>query len=552
MDSPTHDPTQGHPRRWAILGLLCLSLLIVIIGNTSLNTALPTLSRSLGATITQLQWMVDAYALVFAGLLLTAGAIGDRYGRKGALQAGMVLFLLASLAASRATSADEVVAARAVMGVAAAFIMPSTLSILVNVFPAHERARAIGAWAGVSAGGAALGPLSSGYLVERFWWGSVFLINVPIILAALVIGGVLLPKSRDPHQGRLDPVGAVLSTIGLAALVYAIIEAPAHGWGSRQTVTTFVAAGVVLVAFGAWERRTDHPMLDLDLFRNRQFSVASGGIALVFFAMFGMFFLMAQYMQLVLEYSPFGAGLRQLPVAFVMMLVAPNSPRLAARFGANRVVGTGLTLIACALLLMRAYDTETTYAYILMTMSMMATGMGLSMSPMTTSIMASVPTNRAGVGSAVNDTTRELGGALGVAVMGSLVTSRYVELVAPALGRFPGRAGEEVARSLAGALQVAGQASQSAPGAGDALALLARTSFVSGIHVAATVATGIIVLAAVIVVRYLPPSLGPSAPAKGVDGTRLEAAEHTAEVGLGGTPTVSSDGDELVDERAEP
>ncbi|HUR08247.1 MAG TPA: MFS transporter, partial [Nonomuraea sp.] len=305
----TYDPAQGHPRRWWILALLCLSLLIVIVGNTSLNTALPTLSRELNATITQLQWMVAAYALVFAGLLLTAGAIGDRYGRKGALQVGLLLFMLASLTASQATSANQVIVCRAVMGIAAAFIMPSTLSMLVNVFPAHERAKAIGAWAGVSAGGAALGPITSGYLVEHFWFGSIFLINIPIIAAALMVGRVLLPKSKDPHQGRLDPVGAVLSTVGLAALVYAIIEAPIYGWGSSQTFAAFAAAIVVLGFFGAWELYSTHPMLDLSLFRNRQFSMASAGIALVFFAMFGMFFLLAQYMQSVLGYTPFQAGL---------------------------------------------------------------------------------------------------------------------------------------------------------------------------------------------------------------------------------------------------
>lgn len=531
------------PRRWWVLALLCTSLLIVIVGNTSLNTALPTLSRELRATITQLQWMVDAYALVFAGLLLTAGAIGDRFGRKGALQVGLLLFLAASLAASQAGSASQLIACRAVMGIAAAFIMPSTLSILTNVFPAHERAKAIAIWAGVSGGGAAIGPISSGYLVTHFWWGSVFLVNVPIIAIALLVGRTLLPTSKDPGQGRLDPLGSVLSTIGLATLVYAIIEAPGNGWGSTQTLATFAGALVVLGLFAAWELKTTTPMLDLNLFRNPQFSVAAGGISLIFFAMFGMFFLLAQYLQLVLGYSAFQAGLRQGPVAIVLMLIAPNSARLAARFGANKVVATGLTLVATSMVLYTRMDVATPYLYILSVMVVMASGMALTMSPLTASIMASVPMNRAGVGSAINDTTRELGGALGVAVLGSLVTSRYVHLVGPATGRLPAAAATAVQRSLAGALAVAGHLPA---GAGASLSLTAKTAFVSGIHVAATAGAVVALSAAVLVLRKLPPSLGPTAMASAVrvpaehdvPPTPVESLEQSAEL-YAGTPTPS-------------
>ncbi|MCB0964304.1 MAG: MFS transporter, partial [Acidimicrobiales bacterium] len=302
------DPTV-YRRRWATLAVLCTSLMIVIIGNTSLNVAIPTLARELDASTSQLQWMVDAYSLVFAGLLFTAGTLGDRFGRKGALQAGLVVFLGGTILASTADAAGTVIAGRAVMGVAAAFVMPSTLSILANVFPVAERPKAIAIWAGIAGGGAAIGPVASGFLLEHFFWGSVFLVNVPMIALALGAGAVLVPTSKDPDQVPLDLPGAGLSIVGLGSLVYGIIEGPSHGWTSPETLATFAVSALALVLFVARERRTDHPMIDLHLFRDRRFSVASGGMTLTFFAMFGTFFLVAQYFQLVLGYSPLKSGL---------------------------------------------------------------------------------------------------------------------------------------------------------------------------------------------------------------------------------------------------
>jgi EmrB/QacA subfamily drug resistance transporter len=286
------DPHTFH-NRWKTLAVLCTSLLIVIIGNTVLNVALPTLQKpveqgGLGASNTQVQWVVDAYGLVFAGLLFTAAALGDRFGRKGALQAGLVVFAAGSLVGAFADGPGMLIAGRAIMGVGAAFVMPSTLSILTNVFPARERAKAIALWAGISGSGAALGPIASGLLLEHFWWGSVFLVNLPIIAVALVAGWVFVPKSKDATHSPLDPLGAVLSIIGLSALVYAIIEGPHHGWLSAASIVWFGLAIVVLVAFCFWELRTRHPMLDLHLFQNPRFSVASGGITLVFLAMFAV------------------------------------------------------------------------------------------------------------------------------------------------------------------------------------------------------------------------------------------------------------------------
>jgi EmrB/QacA subfamily drug resistance transporter len=494
-----------YARRWWVLAILCTSLVIVVVGNTTLNVALPTLARDvadggLGASQTQLQWIVDAYALVFAGLLLTAGALGDRFGRKGALQIGLVVFAVASAAAGFSDSSGRLIALRAVMGAAAAFIMPSTLSILTNVFPPQERAKAISIWAGLSGAGAAIGPVASGFLLRHYWWGSVFLVNLPIIAFALIAGRVLVPRSKDPEEGRLDPVGAVLSIIGLAVLLYAIIEAPNHGWASAETLGLFVAAFVVLAAFLAWEWRSKEPMLDLRLFRNPRFGVASGGITLVFFAMFGLFFLISQYFQLVLGYSPLGAAVRQLPVSVVIVALAPRAPRLVARHGVNRVVAAGLGLVAVGLVLNSTWGVDTPYWQIVASLCVVAAGMALTTSPLTASIMSSVPLGRAGVGSATNDTTRELGGALGVAVLGSLLASRYTSAVDGVAG-LPAATRGVAEGSLGGALQVANRL----PGdAGRTLAAAAQQGYVDGMHLAMWVAAGIAALAAVLVLKFLP------------------------------------------------
>ncbi|MDP9465573.1 MAG: MFS transporter, partial [Actinomycetota bacterium] len=424
-------------RRWKILVVLCTSLMVVIVGNTALNVALPTLARELNASISAQQWMVDAYGLVFAGLLLTAGTIGDRYGRKGALQFGLTVFLAGSLFAAAMDSTWAIIAGRAVMGFGAAFVMPATLSILTNVFPPNERGKAIAVWAGISGGGAAIGPVASGFLLEHFSWGSVFLVNVPIIAVALAAGYILLPKSRDPDPGRLDPLGAGLSIAGLGALVYAIIEAPHRGWASGQSLLWFGVAIVLIAVFLAWELRNTAPMLNLRYFLDPRFGVAAGVITLVFFAMFGFFFLLTQYFQLVLGYGTLEAGVKQLPFAAVMMVIAPNSPRFAARFGTNRAVAVGLVGVSAGMFLFTIARTDTPYIELVLVIMVMAAGMATCIPSMTGSIMSAVPLGKAGVGSAMNDTTRELGGALGVAVLGSLVASRYDTRLSPALDLLP-------------------------------------------------------------------------------------------------------------------
>jgi EmrB/QacA subfamily drug resistance transporter len=521
-------------RRWWTLAVLCLSLLIVFVGNSSLNVAIPTLSRDLHATESQLQWVVAVYSLVFAGLLFSTGALGDRFGRKGALQLGLALFLVGAALASESTGMGQLIACRAIMGVAGALIMPSTLSIIINVFPAHERPKAIAIWASVTGAAGAFGPVASGILLGHFWYGSIFLINVPVIAVALIAGKFLVPKSRDPEESQFDPLGSVLSIVGIVALVYGLIEAPDKGWMSIGTMLAFAVAVVVLALFVAWELHTPEPMLDMHYFKRPAFSTGTGGMILVFVAMYGVMFLITQYFQLVLGYSALSAALRLMPIAAIMMIVAPLTPRLSGRFGAHRTVAFGMLGIATGLFLLVGLSTHTPYAYVVMCLVPLTTGIALSMSPMTASIMSAVPPNRAGAGSAMNDATRELGAALGIAVLGSIAASRYAGSVAPAL-RGLSQADQASARtSIAGALHVA---STLPTAAGNALASSASNAFISGIHLAVVVGAALAIVSAGIVWRNLPHSLTQSGALHGT----TEALEEVAAMGLGGVPPVFAD-----------
>ena len=493
------DDERVYERRWWTLGILCLSLVMIIVGNTVLNVALPTLIREIDASSTDLQWMVDAYALVFAGLLLTGGALGDRFGREGALITGLVIFGAASVMAAMADSANQVIVTRGIMGVGAALVMPATLSILVTVFPPHERGRAIAVWAGLAGAGAAIGPIAGGWLLEHFWWGSVFLVNIPVIAVALVGGHYLVPTSRDPRKLPLDPTGAGLSIVGLGSVLYAIIEAPTHGWTGGPTI---VAAGIglaFLLLFAAWELRTPYPMLDLRFFRNPRFSSAAAAIMLVFFALFGTFFLLTQYLQLVRGYSALGAGVHSLPAPLTIMVMAPLSSKVVERFGARRVIASGLAIVAVGLGLASMLSVDTPYLLLAVSLVILATGMAMTMAPATTSIMSSLPLGKAGVGSAVNDTTRELGGALGVAVLGSLVASHYASSIGSVPG-FAGAPGDLARRSLGSALQVAASAGEGGP----QLAAAARAAFVDAMSLAFLVAAAVALAAAVMVARFMP------------------------------------------------
>lgn len=495
-------PEQVYERRWIILGVLCLALLIVMIGNTSLNVALPILSRELHATSSQLQWMVDAYSLVFAGLLFTAGAFGDRFGRKGIFQTGLILFGLGSAySAFLANSAGSVIAARAVMGLAGAMIMPATLSILTNVFPPKERAKAVGIWAGVTGIGVAIGPIMSGFMLEHFSWHSVFTINIPIILLTVLAAAWLVPRTADPSHSSLDPLGGLLSTAGLVALVYAIIEAPVHGWLAGNTLAIGGAGVIILALFVWWELRIKHPMLDVRLFKRPAFGVSSLSLTLVFFALQGMFFSFSLFLQLIHGYSPLSSSIRLLPVAATLTVAAPLSTPLANRFGKRRVVATGMLVVSLGVLLVSSVGISSSFLHLVAGMVVLAFGMGLAMSPTTDLLMSAVPKARAGMGSAMNDTTRELGGALGIAVLGSILASQYGAKIAPVIGGLPSAAKQVAASSLAGALAI-GQ--QIGGRAGQSFIAAAKDAWMSGFHRSLLIGAVIIATAAVIAYIGLP------------------------------------------------
>jgi EmrB/QacA subfamily drug resistance transporter len=490
-----------YDRRWWTLLILSASLLVISLDNTILNVALPTIEREVDAGSGQLQWIVDSYTLVFAGLLLTMGALGDRFSRRGALASGLVIFGGASLASAFAESANMLIATRALMGIGGALIMPTTLSILTNVFPAGERAKAIGIWAAVAGIGVGIGPAAGGFLLEQFDWTAVFLVNVPIVIAALLAIPKLVPDSRDPEQARLDPMGAVLSTVGLGILTAAIIEAPERGWTDGIILGGFAAAAVILAGFVIWELRTATPMLDVRLFRVRRFTGASISLGLVFFALFGAIFFLTQYLQGVLDYTPLQAGVRMLPVAGGLIVAGPLSAKLAGRFGARTVVGAGLSIVAAALFLLSGAETSSGYSLVAASLVLLGFGMGATMAPATESIMSSVPLNHAGVGSAMNDTVRLVGGTLGVAILGSLLSSSYGADMEPAVKSLPEPAADAASDSL-------GHASVVADGiggnAGRALSNAAETAFTTAMSSTLTVAAATALAGAVVALVVLP------------------------------------------------
>jgi EmrB/QacA subfamily drug resistance transporter len=490
-----------HARRWWTLGVLCLSLVLIGLDNTILNVALPTIQRTFAATASDLQWMVDAYVLVFAGLLLTMGALGDRFGRARALQAGLILFALSSFSASFATEVSHLIAARVAMGIGGALIMPSTLSVIANVFDRDERAKAITIWAGVSGLGIGLGPLVGGLLIENFAWSSVFLINVPIAILALLLGLVLVPESRDPSGASLDLPGAILSIGAVGALVYAIIEAPGTGWTDPLILGMFGAAAVLGLAFAWRETHTDAPMLELSLFRNPRFTAGAGAIALTFFAMFGMIFGLTQYLQFVLGKTALEAGALMVSLAFGIPIGARISLKAVAHAGTNKVMGGGLVLVALILLSLTLWTPTTDTWIVSGTLFVLAIAMANVMAPGTSAVMGAVPEAKAGVGSAMNDLLRQLGGALGVAVIGSVINTAYREGMADVVTGLPAQAAQAAGDSVGAAVAIAARVGGPA---GDALAAAARVSFVDALMPAAIIAAAIALATAALVVRAMP------------------------------------------------
>lgn len=490
------------PRRgWLAVVVLSVSLLMIGLDNTILNVALPTLQRDLDASSSQLQWIVNAYLLVFAGLLLAAGNLGDRLGRRRMLQAGLVVFGLGSILAAMSTNAGQLIACRALMGLGGALIMPSTLSIITNIFTGAQRARAIAVWTAVAGLGIALGPVTGGWLLERFWWGSIFLVNVPIAALTLLAGFFLVPESRDPAAGRPDPIGVVLSVVGLLSLVYAIIEAPTRGWTGAVTLTAFTAAIVFLGLFVAWELRTTHPMLQLRLFRDPRFSAASASIALAFFALFGALFFLTQYLQLVLGYTPFQAGARTVPIAAGLVVGSALSAPATARLGTKVTVTCGMLLAAGGLTVLAGATPTSSYTRVLAALLLAGAGIGLAMAPATDSVMGSLPLAKASVGSAMNDTARLVGGALGVAVLGTIISQVYRTQIAATAAQLPPAAAGPSGDSLQAALQVAVRLDANE---GSALQAAARLAFTEAMNRAALAAGAVALTAALVALLLLP------------------------------------------------
>jgi EmrB/QacA subfamily drug resistance transporter len=493
--------TQIHDRRWLILGVLILALFGVTLDNMILNIALPTLAVDLDATAAELQWIVNAYILVFAGLLLVAGALSDRFGRRRILVIGLTLFGVGSALAPLVSDATQLIALRAFMGLGAALTMPSTLSIISDVFDEAERPKAIAAWGAVSGLGIVAGPLVGGYLLEHYAWTSVFLVNVPFVILGVVATLAIVPESRAPGHVSLDPAGAVLSVVGLVALVWGIIEIPANGWTSPFVLTAFAVATLTLVTFAWWEQRVAEPMLDVRLFRNPRFTAASLSITLAFFSLMGALFFLTQYLQGVQGLSALETGVRFIPIAIGIIVVSPISAAMTTRFGARIVVSLGLLVTAAGLASMATLGVGSSDLHIAAVLLTVAAGLALAMTPATDAIMGAVPKAKFGVGSAVNDTVREIGGAFGVAVLGSLFAASYSGAMRGVTSVLPTAAADAARESLAAASAIA--ATIGGP-AGALLQSTAQTAFVDAMGMTSLIGAGFAVAGAVLAIVWLP------------------------------------------------
>ena len=513
-------------RRWKTLAVLCLSLLITVLDTTVVNVALPTLDRTLHASSSGLEWIVDAYTLVFAGLLMLGGALGDRYGRHRALPAGLLIFGAGSVIAASARGVSQLIVARAVMGAGAALVMPATLSILTGVFtnPA-ERAKAIGIWSGVSGLGVAVGPTLGGLLLEHFAWSSIFLINIPVVVVALIAGRRLVPASRAPKAPRIDITGASLSVAGLSALTYTLIQAPSNGWTSSSTLLTGVLAACLLVAFVTQQIRRSDPLIDLRLFANPRFSAASGSVMALFFALTAATFVLTQIYQFVLGYSPLAAGLRALAPALMVAIAAPIGAKIAEARGPRLPITTGLLLATGGLCLFATGNPNAGYLHYMIAMTFVGLGIGLSMAPATHSIMSSVPAAKAGVGSAINDTTRNLGGVLGVAIVGSVVATSYKTGLTPATTHLARHLQALVGQSVGLATEIG----KHTPGSsGHQIINSAHHAFVHAADQGVLIAAAVTLAGAIVAVRCLPAPARVPNPARQPRDTTEQPAGATA------------------------
>jgi EmrB/QacA subfamily drug resistance transporter len=492
-----------HPA--AALAVICLAAFVISVDATIVNVALPTLSRDLDASTAQLQWIVDAYTLVMSGLLLSAGSLSDRYGRCGWLNSGLALFAATSALAAQANSADQLVAARGAMGVGAAVVFPTTLGLITNIFTDPvPRAKAIGLWAAMVGVGVAVGPITGGWLLEHFWWGSVFMVNIPIAALAIVGSILFVPTSRDRSAPRVDIPGLSLSAVGVTTLVYTVIEAPTWGWTNGRTAAGFAVAAVVLATFTLWQRRSTHPMLDVTVFFNRRFSGGSLAVTAGFLTLFGFIFVITQYFQFIKSYSAFEAGVRLLPVAVSIAAASILGPWLVERIGTTVVAAGGLTVFAAGLAWASTVDGATPYSQIAIQMLLLGGGLGLTTAPATEAIMGSLSPEKAGIGSAVNDTTRELGGTLGVAIVGSVFASVYSGHLgsASAVAGLPVDVRVAMQHSMAMAYRVIGRFPV---GQSNGIRDAVDHAFLDGLQIGSLVCAGIALSAAAVVAVLLPP-----------------------------------------------
>jgi EmrB/QacA subfamily drug resistance transporter len=491
-------------RRWIILGVLVVGLLAIVIDNTVLNVAMKTIADpvgGLGASQSQLEWAINSYTLVFAGLLFTFGVVGDRIGRKRMLMIGLALFGIGSLLSAYSTSPDQLIAARAVMGFGGAAVMPQTLSIIANVFEPRERARAIGIWAAAVGIGVAVGPVLGGVLLAHFWWGSVFLINVPVTVIGAVAVFALVPESRNPSPGRIDYLGVLASVVGLVLLVYGIVQGGDTGsWGRADVLVPVIAGVAVLALFGWYESRISHPSLDVRLFRDRRLSASVGVIALLFFCMGGVYFFISFYLQNVRGYSPLSAGLLAIPFAVGQFLVSPRSAALVSRFGVRAIAGGGLLLNAVAIAGYSFLGSATPIWVLVVLYFVQGAGLGAAVPTATAAVMDVLPRERAGAGSALTNTARQIAVALGVAVLGSILAESYRSTMSPALAALPAGTRAAASQSISATQAVA----QHLGPAGRFLITPASTAFVNAMRVTTLTAAAIAIVGGLAVARWLP------------------------------------------------
>ena len=496
MNDTNNYDIQCHPRRWFILAILTLSLVMVVASVSSLNLAIPSIQKSLNASASELVWMNAAYALVFAALLLPGGAIGDRFGRRGALQIGLIIFIIGALLGATSSDPFQLISFRASMGVGAALVMPATLSIISVIFPVEERGKAIAIWSGFAGAGAAIGIIMAGLLLEKFWWGSIFFINVPTAGIALLLVTFFVPTSRDSHINPLDLPGSFLSSLGLTSLVYGLIQGPEFGWTDPIVIWAFIVSVVVLVGWVFVELNRKYPMLDPRLFKIRQFGMGSFAILIPFTVMFGFFFGLSQYLQYVQMHSPLGAAVRSLPFALTMLIAAPRGPVISRVIGEKGCLSLGLLFASSGCFVLAFLEATSSYLQVALSLVLTALGMAITFPTATSAIINCLPSDKAGVASAVNDTTREVGAAVGIAFLGSLLSAGYRNSLGDSFASIPAEMNELAKNSVGAALQIAEQFSVES---GQVLAQEAKAAFTNGFSLAMSVGAGMLLVASVIV-----------------------------------------------------